>query len=49
MENQDRTLYEWLALRCQAGEAEAFEDLVAAMERPLLKRTTRDGFHSGCE
>jgi RNA polymerase sigma-70 factor (ECF subfamily) len=36
MENQDRTLYEWLALRCQTGEASAFEDLVAAMERPLL-------------
>jgi RNA polymerase sigma-70 factor, ECF subfamily len=36
MENQDRTLYEWLALRCQTGEAGAFEDLVAAMERPLL-------------
>ena len=34
--DQDRTLYEWLALRCQAGEADAFEDLVAAMERPLL-------------
>ena len=34
--NQDRTLYEWLALRCQAGEADAFEDLIAAMERPLL-------------
>jgi RNA polymerase sigma-70 factor, ECF subfamily len=33
---QDRTLYEWLALRCQAGEADAFEDLVAAMEPPLL-------------
>jgi RNA polymerase sigma-70 factor (ECF subfamily) len=32
----DRTLYEWLALRCQAGDAGAFEDLVAAMERPLL-------------
>ena len=36
MENQDRTLYEWIALRCQSGEAGAFEDLVAAMERPLL-------------
>jgi RNA polymerase sigma-70 factor, ECF subfamily len=36
MENQDRTLFEWIALRCQAGEAGAFEDLVAAMERPLL-------------
>jgi RNA polymerase sigma-70 factor (ECF subfamily) len=34
--NQDGTLYEWLALRCQAGEADAFEDLIAAMERPLL-------------
>jgi RNA polymerase sigma-70 factor (ECF subfamily) len=36
MENQDRTLYEWLALRCQTGEAGAFEDLISAMERPLL-------------
>jgi RNA polymerase sigma-70 factor (ECF subfamily) len=36
MENQDRTLYEWLALRCQSGEAGAFEDLIAVMERPLL-------------
>jgi RNA polymerase sigma-70 factor (ECF subfamily) len=36
MGNQDRTLYEWIALRCQAGEADAFEDLIAAMERPLL-------------
>jgi RNA polymerase sigma-70 factor, ECF subfamily len=36
MENQDRTLYEWIALRCQTGEAGAFEDLVTAMERPLL-------------
>ena len=36
MENQDRALYEWIALRCQAGEADAFEDLVSAMERPLL-------------
>lgn len=34
--DQDRTLYEWIALRCQTGEADAFEDLVAAMERPLL-------------
>src|SRR5580692_12844273 len=33
---QDGTLYEWLALRCQAGEVDAFEDLVTAMERPLL-------------
>jgi hypothetical protein len=36
IENQDRTLYEWIALRCQSGEADAFEDLVAAMGRPLL-------------
>lgn len=34
--DQDRTLYEWLALRCQSGEPDAFEDLVEAMERPLL-------------
>jgi RNA polymerase sigma-70 factor, ECF subfamily len=34
--NLDRTLYEWIALRCQSGDADAFEDLVAAMERPLL-------------
>jgi RNA polymerase sigma-70 factor (ECF subfamily) len=36
MENQDRARYEWLALRCQAGDPGAFEDLVAVMERPLL-------------
>jgi len=35
-ENQNRTAYEWLALRCQSGDAGAFEDLVAVMERPLL-------------
>jgi RNA polymerase sigma-70 factor (ECF subfamily) len=29
-------MYEWLALRCQAGDNGAFEDLIAAMERPLL-------------
>lgn len=40
MENKDRTLYEWIALRCQSGEAGAFEDLVAAMERPLLYYAT---------
>jgi RNA polymerase sigma-70 factor (ECF subfamily) len=40
MENQDRTLFEWIALRCQAGEADAFEDLVSAMERPLLYYAT---------
>ena len=36
MESQDRARYEWIALRCQAGEASAFEDLVALMEPPLL-------------
>jgi RNA polymerase sigma-70 factor (ECF subfamily) len=36
MENEDRALYEWIALRCQAGEPGAFEDLIAVMERPLL-------------
>jgi RNA polymerase sigma-70 factor (ECF subfamily) len=40
MENQERTLYEWLALRCQAGDAGAFEDLIAVMERPLLYYAT---------
>jgi len=28
--------FEWLALRCQSGEAGAFEDLIVVMERPLL-------------
>jgi RNA polymerase sigma-70 factor (ECF subfamily) len=36
MENESRTQFEWLALRCQSGEAAAFEDLIAVMERPLL-------------
>ncbi|HUD15506.1 MAG TPA: hypothetical protein VMQ56_17775 [Terracidiphilus sp.] len=49
IENQNRALYEWIALRCASGEAGAFEGLVAAMGSPLLKRTMRDGFHSGCE
>lgn len=31
----------WVALRCQAGEANAFEDLVALMERPLLYYATK--------
>ena len=39
-ENENRTLFEWIALRCQSGEADAFEDLVAAMERPLLYYAT---------
>ena len=40
MENQDRARYEWLALRCQAGDPGAFEDLVVVMERPLLYYAT---------
>jgi RNA polymerase sigma-70 factor (ECF subfamily) len=36
MDNENRVQYEWIALRCQAGEAGAFEDLIAVMERPLL-------------
>jgi RNA polymerase sigma-70 factor (ECF subfamily) len=40
MEIQDRTQFEWLALRCQSGEREAFEDLIAVMERPLLYYAT---------
>lgn len=31
-----RAQYEWLALRCQAKEPGAFEDLIAVMEQPLL-------------
>jgi len=40
MDSRDRAQYEWLALRCQAGEADAFEDLIAVMERPLLYYAT---------
>jgi RNA polymerase sigma-70 factor (ECF subfamily) len=36
MDTANRTRDEWLALRCQAGETGAFDDLVAVMERPLL-------------
>lgn len=36
MVNKNRAGYEWIALRCQAGEKAAFEDLIAIMERPLL-------------
>jgi RNA polymerase sigma-70 factor (ECF subfamily) len=36
MESENRAQYEWMALRCQTGEAGAFEDLIAVMERPLL-------------
>jgi RNA polymerase sigma-70 factor (ECF subfamily) len=40
MDDGNRIRYEWLALRCQAGEAGAFEDLIAVMERPLLYYAT---------
>ena len=32
---ETRAHYEWIALRCQAGEPDGFEDLIAVMERPL--------------
>jgi RNA polymerase sigma-70 factor (ECF subfamily) len=41
METASRTRDEWLALRCQSGEAGAFEDLLAVMERPLLYYATK--------
>lgn len=40
MDSDGRVQYEWLALRCQAGEPGAFEDLIAVMERPLLYYAT---------
>jgi RNA polymerase sigma-70 factor (ECF subfamily) len=36
MNSENRVEFEWLALRCQAGDPGAFEDLIAVMERPLL-------------
>lgn len=39
-ESKDRVQFEWLALRCQTGEPEAFADLIAVMERPLLYYAT---------
>lgn len=36
MDTASRARDEWIALRCQSGEPDAFQDLVAAMERPLL-------------
>jgi RNA polymerase sigma-70 factor (ECF subfamily) len=41
MDTTSRTQDEWIALRCQSGEAGAFEDLVAVMERPLLYYATK--------
>lgn len=39
-ESDDRVQFEWLALCCQAGDPEAFADLIAVMERPLLYYAT---------
>ena len=39
-ECKDGVQFEWLALRCQAGEPEAFADLIAVMERPLIYYAT---------
>jgi RNA polymerase sigma-70 factor, ECF subfamily len=36
MISENRAQYAWIALRCQANEPGAFEDLIAVMERPLL-------------
>ena len=41
METASRTRDEWLTLRCQSGDPGAFEDLLAAMERPLLYYATK--------
>ncbi len=35
-EGNNRVQFEWLALRCQTGDPDAFADLIAVMERPLL-------------
>jgi RNA polymerase sigma-70 factor, ECF subfamily len=39
-ECKDGVQFEWLALRCQTGDSEAFADLIAVMERPLLYYAT---------
>ena len=41
LDRLSRTQDEWIALRCQAGQQNAFEDLVALMERPLLYYATK--------
>src|SRR5579859_4917293 len=41
MDTANRTRDEWLTLRCQSGEAGAFEELLAVMERPLLYYATK--------
>ena len=39
-ESDDRLQFEWLTLRCQAGDPGAFADLIAVMERPMLYYAT---------
>ncbi len=39
-EGNDRIQFDWLALRCPSGDPEAFADLIAVMERPLLYYAT---------
>lgn len=39
-ECNDRIQFEWLALRCQADDPNAFADLIAVMEKPLLYYAT---------
>jgi len=44
MHSPDRTSGtqdEWIVLRCQAGEASGFEDLVRLMQQPLFYYTTK--------
>ena len=41
MNTTQRTRDTWLALRCQMGEADAFRELVAELERPLLYFATK--------
>lgn len=41
LDRPSRTQDEWIALRCQVGEQNAFEDLIALMERPLLYYATK--------
>ena len=45
MENEDRARYEWLALRCQAGDPGAFEDLVAVTACVMKGATRLDTTH----
>jgi RNA polymerase sigma-70 factor, ECF subfamily len=36
MDAETRAQFEWITLRCQPGDAGAFEELIAVVERPLL-------------